>query len=259
VTRQIPLLVSIAGFLVLLAGCSDAPDIVFRPANRVVLAEFFTFSRCSYCPYAARALDSVARESDDSLVVIADHRREDGDTLSPTCVEDRANLYQESGGGEPATSFDGGPVVRTADPGDDYPTFHAQFLAAHSIDPYAVLTVSGNITASVCSVTVRAAGVDSTPAESLRVFIVICEDSVRNHLVGNADTIFNHVMRAMLPDENGTAVVLTRDDTVNVTQTVEVAPFWNPAQLRAVAFVQEMSTLRVLQAACCQLVTQEGP
>lgn len=256
-TRLFLLLLPSAGCLVLLAGCSDAPVRVFRPTNRVVLAEFFTFSRCSYCPYAARALDSVARESDDSLVVIADHRREDGDTLSPTCVEDRANLYQESGGGEPATSFSGGPVVRTTGPPENYPTFHAQFLAAHSIDPYAVLAVSGNVTASVCSVTVRAAGVDSTPAESLRVFIVICEDSVRSHLIGNADTIFNHVMRAMLPDENGTAVALTLDDTINVTQTVTVAPFWNPAHLRAVAFVQEMSTLRVLQAASCRLASQE--
>jgi hypothetical protein len=223
----------------------------------VVLAEFFTFSRCSYCPYAARALDSVARESDDSLVVIADHRREDGDTLSPACVEARAELYQEAGGGEPATAFDGGPIVRTTGPADNYPTFHAQFLAAHSIDPYAVLTVSGNITASVCSVTARAAGVDSTPTESLRVFIAICEDSVRNHLVGNADTIFNHVMRAMLPDENGTAVTLTQSDTVSVTRTVAVAGFWNPTQLRAVAFVQEMGTLRVLQAASCRLTGKE--
>lgn len=256
-TRQVLLLPAIAGCLALLAGCSDAPVIVFRPTNRVVLAEFFTFSRCSYCPYAARALDSVARESDDSLVVIADHRREDGDTLSPAYVEARANLYRESGGGEPATSFDGGPLVRTADPADDYPTFHGQFLAAHSIDPYAVLTVSGHVAASVCSVTVAAAGVDSTPTESLRVFIVICEDSVRYHLVGNSDTIFNHVMRAMLPDENGTAVALTQNDTVNVTRTVAVAPSWNPAHLRAVAFVQELSTLRVLQAASCRLTSQE--
>ncbi|MEO0078427.1 MAG: hypothetical protein ABIK86_05455, partial [candidate division WOR-3 bacterium] len=68
--------------LVALTRCSSAPEVSIIPTNRVVLAELFTWQRCSYCPYAARTLDSLAREFADSVVVVAYHRRVAGDTLS---------------------------------------------------------------------------------------------------------------------------------------------------------------------------------
>jgi len=234
--------------LVLLAGCSDAPVIPLVPQDRVVLAEFFTFSRCGYCPYAARALDSVAAESGDSLVVIAWHRRVAGDTLSPLYAESRAAFYQEPGGGEPATVFDGGDVVRTAGPEYNYETFHNQLLAAKSIRPKAQLELAGTVGTAACSILVRAWGIDSTPAESLRLFVTICEDSVLSRLPGNAETLFNRVLRYLLPDENGLAVALTPTDTLETVQRCALQPFWNPFRLGAVAFVQDMATRKVLQA-----------
>ncbi|MEO0081063.1 MAG: hypothetical protein ABIL25_02075 [candidate division WOR-3 bacterium] len=92
--------------------CSDAPELEIIPTNRVVLAELFTWQRCVYCPYAAHTLESLATEFKDSVVVITHHRRVAGDTLSPDYVETRRALYYDTGG-EPATVFDGGPVVRT--------------------------------------------------------------------------------------------------------------------------------------------------
>jgi hypothetical protein len=248
----------LAGCLVLLAGCSEAPTVALVPTNRVVLAEFFTFSRCVYCPYAARALDSVAQGSADSLVIIAWHRREDGDTLSPTYVESRSALYGEAGGGEPATAFDGGALIRTSGPSYNHTAFQDAYSVAKTHDPLVRLAVSATISTSVCSVAAQVVGVDSTPGETLHLFVVFCEDSVHSQLIGNAETLFNHVVRGMLPDENGTAMVLTRNDTFNFARTAELAPFWNPARLRVVAFVQDLNTLQVLQAAQCRPTIWEG-
>jgi thiol-disulfide isomerase/thioredoxin len=234
--------------LVALAGCSDAPELRIVPTNRVVLAEFFTWQRCSYCPYAAHALDSVAREFGDSVVVVAFHRRVAGDTLSPEYVEARRAFYYD-GGGEPATVFDGGPPVRTSGPEYNYETFRNYALAAKSVTPKVQLSLDTEMDSAGGEIAVTVSGVDSTPAETLQLFLVLVEDSVRGGLPGATDSVFNRVMRAMLPDENGRSLVLTRNDTLQVHETFGLAPFWHRQLLGAVAFVQEMDTKRVLQAA----------
>lgn len=218
------------------------------PTNRIVLAEFFTWQRCVYCPHAAHALESLATEFHDSVVVVAYHRRVAGDTLSPEHVEARRGLYYDTGG-EPATIFDGGPVVRTPGPQHNYPTFRSHILAARSVTPRAQIEVAAVLESLSGEVAVRAWGVDSTPAGSLRLFVVVTEDSVRTTLPGATDSVFCHVVRALLPDTNGRSVRLARADTVEVVLPFEPAAFWNHARLAATAFVQEMSSRRILQAA----------
>ena len=124
--------------------------------------------RCGYCPYAARALDSVAADFPDSMVVIAYHRRVAGDTLSPGYAETRMGIYYSSGG-EPATTFDGGNVVRTSGPEYNYPTFHAMTVAARNVVPGAQLGVSAKAGDSVGTVTVWATGVSATPTDTFRL------------------------------------------------------------------------------------------
>ncbi len=245
------LLCLLAAALVALAGCSEAPELQIIPTNRVVLVEFFTFVRCVYCPYAAHALDSLAEEFADSLVVIAYHRRVAGDTLCPEYVETRRRLYYDSGG-EPATVFDGGDVIRTSGPEHNYETFRNYILAARSVTPKAQLSLEATLATGTGTVRVRATGVDSTPVESLRLFIVVQEDSVRTCPSGATDSVFNGVMRQMLPDENGTRVSLLKGDTLVVEETFPIKEFWNRSMLGAVAFVQDMTTRKILQTAFCR-------
>lgn len=235
--------------LALLLGCSDAPEVPLVPTNRVVLAELFTWQRCPYCPHAARALDSLAREFSDSVVVIAYHRRVAGDTLSPGYVESRRALYYESGG-EPATVFDGGEVVRTLGPEHNYQTFRNYILAARSLAPKVQLELAVTLDSVVGTVVVSASGVDSTPAGSLRLFVAITEDSLPATQAGATDTVFNSVMRAMLPDSSGRAIRLSRADTVRIEERFEPAESWHTSWLAATAWVQEIETRRVLQATC---------
>lgn len=238
----------VAAILLLVVACSDAPLVPLVPTNRIVLAEFFTWQRCVYCPYAAHTLDSLVREFQDSVVVIAYHRRVAGDTLSPAYVEVRRALYYETGG-EPATVFDGGEVVRTPGPQHNYTIFRNYILGAKSTKPKIQLDLDAAIGTDTGRVIVRVWGVDSTPAETLRLFTVITEDSVPATLTGATDSVFNSVMRALLPDPSGRPVVLSRADTIEVIERFSLAGFWNRSRLAVVAFVQRVTTREVLQAA----------
>jgi thiol-disulfide isomerase/thioredoxin len=239
----------------LAAGCSDAPEVTLIPTNRVVLAELFTWQRCSYCPYAAHALESLATEFDDSLVVIAYHRRMAGDTLSPAYVENRCEHYYTSGG-EPATVFDGGSPVRTSGPEQNLEVFRNQILAARSVTPKVQLAVQATFDSMSGTVTTTVAGVDSTPGETLRFFVVVVEDSVSASLVGATDSLFDNVMRAMLPSHEGRPVLVGPRDSVVVTEGFTALPHWRPNKLGLVVFVQQPSTGRVLQAARIARLTQ---
>ncbi|MGQ9678509.1 MAG: hypothetical protein ACUVUD_04435 [bacterium] len=233
--------------LPIILGCSDAPLIPLVPTNRVVLVELFTWQRCVYCPYAAHTLDSLKKEFSDSVVVVAYHRRVVGDTFSPTYVEERRAFYYESGG-EPATVFDGGPVVRTPGPEYNYETFKNSILGAKSVLPGVEMALTVQSDSSRAMIEVFVLGVDSTPQESLRLFLVITEDSLSEALPGATDSVFNDVMRAMLPDVNGLPCKLRRGDTLRFEQTVVFAPYWESKHLKVVSFVQLPSTRRVLQA-----------
>jgi hypothetical protein len=92
-------------------------------------------------------------------------------------------------------------------------------------------------------------GVDSTPAETLRLFSVVVEDRVRATLVGATDTLFDRVMRAMLPSYEGRPIVVGPRDSVTVTEHFPVPSHWQPDELGLVVFVQQPSNGRVLQAA----------
>lgn len=238
----------VLGGLALKAGCSDAPLVPLVPTNRVVLAELFTWQRCVYCPYAAHTLDSLVREFADSVVVIAYHRRLAGDTFSPDYVEARRRFYYDTGG-EPATVFDGGQVVRTPGPPYNYETFRNHILGARSATPKVQLELGVLLDSAAGMAMVRVWGVDSTPAESLRLFVVVTEDSVAATLAGATDSVFNGVMRALLPDTSGRPIRLTRADTVQLTEHFPLAAPWQRDRLALAVFVQDMKTRRVLQVA----------
>jgi thiol-disulfide isomerase/thioredoxin len=248
ITGRFGLLVGL-GALAVLAGCSEAPVLEIRPTNRVVLAEYFTWMRCGYCPYAARALDSVVADFEDSLVVIAYHRRVAGDTLSPEYVESRKMFYYSTNG-EPATVFDGGEVVWTPGPEYNYSTFRGKTVVARNVVPGAQLGISATAGDSVGTVAVWATGVSATPTATLKLFVVLVEDSVHAHLLGAYDTTYRHVMRQMLPGVEGEPVNLAVGDTVVKEYGFRFQSFWSRPMMGVVAFVQNSETHEVLQAAC---------
>uniref|UniRef100_A0A7C6A8V2 Omp28-related outer membrane protein n=1 Tax=candidate division WOR-3 bacterium TaxID=2052148 RepID=A0A7C6A8V2_UNCW3 len=227
--------------------CSEAPEVKPTPTERIVLAELFTWARCPYCPYAARALDSLAKEMKDSVAIIAYHRRLGGDTLSPELVEQRRAFYYEAGG-EPAVLFDGTGPVWTSDPNEDYETYKNYLIGRRNQKSPLRLHLETSIQADTGIIKTTVVVIDSIPANDLRILVVLYEDSVRFWLPGASDSIFSRVMRLMIPDENGIACALAFLDSVGKEVRFPLNQNWNRNQLGVVAFVQDFTTKEVLQA-----------
>jgi thiol-disulfide isomerase/thioredoxin len=231
----------------ILLCCSEAPEQKPIPTERIVLAELFTWARCPYCPYAARALDSLAKEYRDSIAIIAYHRRVGGDTLSPDLVEARRSFYYDAGG-EPAVLFDGSGPVWTTDPSQDYQTYKDYIIGRRNRKSPLRLHLESSVRADTGIIKTSLVAIDSILATDLRICAVLYEDSVRFWLPGASDSIFNRVMRMMIPNQNGIACTLAFGDSITKEVRFTLNQTWNQTQLGVVTFVQSFTTKEVLQA-----------
>lgn len=235
------------GFLfcsILLLSCSEAPKVEITPYNRVVLCEFFTHIRCTYCPYAAKVLDSLEKEFNDSIAIIAYHRRRLGDTLSPNYVEDRANFYYQDNI-EPTTFFDGEGPVRTEDPTLNYQVFKGMIERKRGIKPKVQLYLQDSLFTNTLKLKATLIRVDTIKFDSLRLFFILTEDSVRCYLPGGSDSIFNKVARFIWPDANGIPISLNQD-TIKREYILSWREIWDKERIQIVAFIQDKLSKEVL-------------
>uniref|UniRef100_A0A7C4TCU6 Omp28-related outer membrane protein n=1 Tax=candidate division WOR-3 bacterium TaxID=2052148 RepID=A0A7C4TCU6_UNCW3 len=235
----------IACFL-FISSCSDAPKIKKEPAGRIVLAEFFTFARCIFCPYAEEGLDSLSKEFGDSLAIIAYHRRVLGDTLSPAYTAVRESLYtiQTS----PIVVFDGLHKVQTEKPEDDYPTYKNYILSERGRTTPLKLSIESNVNLYSVHLKITIIPVDSLGSGDFRLFLVLTEDSVYFRQIGAPDSIFYFVARRMIPDEQGIPVNPVYPDSIVKEIDFNLQSNWQINKLGIVGFVQDMETKEVLQA-----------
>jgi len=211
------------------------------------LAELFTWARCAYCPYAAQALDSLAKEYQDSIAIIAYHRRLGGDTLSPDLVETRRSFYYDAGG-EPAVLFDGTGPIWTSDPNQNYETYKDHIIGRRSRKSPLRIYLESSVRVDTGIIKTMVVAIDSILATDLRICAVLYEDSVRFWLPGATDSVFNRVMRLMIPDENGIACTLALGDSITKEVRFTLNHNWNQIQLGVVSFVQSFATKEVLQS-----------
>lgn len=231
----------------LLLSCSEAPIIEEKPTGRIVLAEFFTFARCSFCPEAEHTLDSLSREYEDSLAVIAYHRRVGGDTISPEYVSSREALYGITS--SPATVFDGiSGIVQTENPEQNYSVFKGWIINNRNIAPKLRLHLEKNLVLDSVNLKLHIVSVDSIESSEYRVFFVLYEDSVYFAQIGAPDSTFYYVARKMIPDEQGILTDLFYPDSLVKEVDFNLQSNWNIEKLGIVAFVQNMDTKEVLQA-----------
>ncbi|MCX7994157.1 MAG: Omp28-related outer membrane protein [candidate division WOR-3 bacterium] len=232
--------------ILLITFCSDSPQIKIEPGDRIVLAEFFTFARCVYCPYAEHALDSLLKEYGDSLAVIAYHRRALGDTLSPPYVAVRESLYNIQT--SPIVVFDGLQKIQTEKPEDNYPVYKNCIISERNRKTKLRLNLESTLKGDVVSLKVNIVVIDSIKDSEHRLFIVLVEDSVFFKQVGAPDSIFYFVMRKMIPDAKGITVNLVYPDSLIEERNCLIQSNWNVNKLGVVAFVQDMETKEVIQA-----------
>jgi hypothetical protein len=233
-------------FLLLLCHCSDSPEIKPEPTGRIVLAEDFSFARCAYCPYAEDALDSLAREYGDSLAVLVYHRRQLGDTLSPAYVAVRESLYQITS--SPTVVFDGTHIVQTEDPDQDYEVYKNNIVLERNRDAKLTMDLKAEIVTNIVNLTLHTEVKDSVNSDSCRLFFVIYEGEVFFKQTGAPDSIFDYVVRKILPSEQGIPMTLAFPDSLTNEENFSVSPDWDPDKIGVVAFIQDMKTKEVLQA-----------
>ncbi len=233
--------------LVILICCSESPIDVPEKSERIVLAEDFSFARCTYCPYAEHALDSLSREYGESLAVIIYHRRQLGDTLSPPYIATRESLYHILS--SPTVVFDGIHIVQTENPNDDYMIYKQYITTQKSAKTKLFLHLDSELSADSVDVTVNIGAMDSLNNNHLNLFLVVYENDVFFKQLGAPDSIFDYVVRKIVPDENGMEFEIDYLDSLTKQVSFALSPNWNTDKLGIVAFVQDMETKEVLQAA----------
>ncbi|MEO0072175.1 MAG: Omp28-related outer membrane protein [candidate division WOR-3 bacterium] len=238
---------------ILFLSCSQAPINPFENTGRNVLAELFTWARCVYCPYAAQALDSLAKEYADSVIVIAYHRRISQDTLSPIYVENRREFYYNTGA-EPVVFFDGNGPVRTENPSMNYNTYKGYIQLARSRPAPLKILLTTQVVNDSAVVNAKLIPTGLINSNNLRVLFVVTEDRIRFSLSGATDSIFNNVMRAMLPTETGISYIPQIGETTNFEIKFPIHPSWDRANLKVVVFVQNFNTKEIIQSAQKRLI-----
>lgn len=233
--------------ITLIVSCSEAPEVVEEPTERVVLAEFFTFARCTYCPWAEHALDSLSHEYGDSLAVIAYHRRITGDTLSPEYVSTREALYGITT--SPSTVFDGiSGVVQTEDPSQNYPIFKGWIIQRRNVSSSLKLSMEIDVVSSSVNLTLHIVSIDSVEDGDYRLFLVLYEDDVYFAQAGAPESTFHYVVRKMVPDEQGIPIDLFYPDSLVKEIDFNLQSDWNQDKCGIVAFIQDIDTKEVVQA-----------
>lgn len=232
--------------MVWVQSCSDAPTVSEEPTGRVVLAELFTYARCTFCPFAEHALDSLAREYGDSLAVIAYHRRQLGDTLSPAYVAVRESLYQITT--SPAVVFDGIELVQTEDPDANYGVYRGWIVNERNRTPGLRLHIEASIVSPVLNLRLHIVTYDSLGPGDYHYFFAVYEDSLYFAQSGAPESTFAYVMREMVPNVYGSSISLPYPDSSVYEESVVLKSSWNVDKLGVVAFVQDMTSHDVLQS-----------
>lgn len=232
--------------IALLLSCSEAPKIEAELSPRVVLAELFTYARCTYCPFSEHALDSLSEEYGDSIAVIAHHRRILGDTLSPPYVAVRESLYQIDV--SPIVVFDGVHVVQTEDPSQNYSTYQNYIIERKTVAPKLRLYLETTVISSSVNLKLHIVAIDSIEDGDYSLFFTVYEDSVYFAQSGAPESTFSYVMRKMIPDAYGAPITIAYPDSFIEEVDFDLEPTWHHEKIGVVAFIQDMETKEVLQA-----------
>ncbi len=222
----------------LIYGCSWMPTQPEQVTNRIVLLEVFGYARCSNCHLAEQQADELSTYYPDSIAVLIYHQSTLGDTLSPQpFTNERADWYEIHEA--PTALFDGVSKI-TGAPGDnEYPTvFNSRRTNPSPID----IGLESSLAGLSGEIHLSTQVIDTLPDDTLKLFTIIFEDSVEFIQSGAHDSIFSHVVRAVLPDMSGIIYQPGLDTTLYFINK------WNPEMVGVISFIQNIETKQVLNS-----------
>jgi len=215
--------------------------------DRNVLVEFITQFACTNCPYGEEALHNLMDQyGADRLCVVAYH------DLTPVGTDEtiaRIDWYTDNpefpgqAGAYPIAVFDGGRIVEGS---PSVPTAQADYEFEIELrlaqDSPLTLELTGDLSGARASLTAKVKVMDALPAGTYVLRTVVLEDDV-----SFAHDLFPYVARDLLDDEVLTLTAV--GDSTEVVYDVTIDGGWNPANLDAMAFVQNDDTMEIVQSA----------
>ncbi len=227
--------------------CSFAVGTAGGLVDRNVLVEFITTFSCVNCPFGEEALNNLMDEyGADRLCVVAYH------DLPPVGTDetiDRIDWYTDNDdfpgeeGTYPTAVFDGGRIVVGS---SSVPVAQADYEfeieLRQAIGSPLLLRLVGDLGGARASLTAKVRVMDPLPAGTYILRTVVVEDDI-----SFAHELFPYVARALLDDEMFTLTAV--GDSTEMIYGVTIDPSWNPANLDAIAFVQNDDTMEIVQSA----------
>ncbi|HVP57982.1 MAG TPA: hypothetical protein VMU02_07765 [bacterium] len=235
------------------ADCSFT--VLPKGVERVALVELFTTNKCQNCPKAEAALNTMLTEFGlDRLVVVAYHDKPsdapNSDGLATDETDARIGWYtaDENYFPEqwPIAVFDGLRPMAGAETADQAAALYRFEISSRLevVSPIQ-LTLTGQIgeTSGNVAAGVKVAG--RLPGDPLVLRFAVIENEVSYN--GYFAKVFDFVTRDLLDDQ--TLTLAAYGDSTHVEQDFAVQAGWVTDNMDVIAFVQDISTREVLQAA----------
>lgn len=228
---------------------------VSHAAQRIVVAEEFTATWCTYCPGAARGLDELYERTYDSVVVIAYHSSSSDPFYTQESAQ-RASYYNISG--YPTAYFDGIiSEVGGLHYGTMFPFYKRDFNQRKNIPSNLNIDLSVNYDPGTNTGTVTAI-IQNTSSSSISgiLHFVIVENNIPYNWQGMTELDF--VVRDMLPDANGESVTIPANGTITRSRNFTISSSWNENNCHIVVFVQA-SSKEIYQGAETGIIQEPEP
>ncbi len=225
-----------------------AADFTLTPESggtttRVVLAELFTATWCTYCPYSEEAIDRLADEYGQSyLAVLQYHPTVGADPFGTAETDEREQLYGAVASGLPQIYFEG--TVNLQHSYDQtYDDYKAVVDSLLSVPASVEMNLHASLQGDTLGIEVALDPTGQVPAGSFECWVVVYEDNLE-FSAPNGQNHFRYTVRDMLP---------VWDVSISGAESREwlasVDPAWKTDDLGVVAFLQSPTTHKVLQAA----------
>lgn len=203
-----------------------------------VVLEIGTGTWCTYCPGAANGAHDLLANGK-QVAVIENHN---GDPFTNNASNARNSYYGITG--YPTANFDGtAPYVggQACPNGNVYGGYLPLYNSAYAVLSPLTIDISGTNAGNTYSITLSIHKLNTITATDLKVHLVLTESNIATAPWPGSGGCMNevdHVMRIMVPDENGTPLSFATGDFQFINLTFQKDASWVTGECELVAFVQ---------------------
>jgi hypothetical protein len=219
--------------------------------NRTALIEHFTSTGDMASRRADSTLNELANSNPLDILDIQYHTSFSGadpfNETNPVDPRTRASLYQLST--VPVSILNGGTTGKYIyNYSDNFPD--TTFVKNQSlIDPLFLIDLKKNQTANSLVATADIRPLNELHGHQVTLHMAVIERLVRGVTGANGDTLFESVLKTLLPDTSFTEDWFPGISNKSVSRSWNFAHVYNPDEIRVIAFIQDENTREIYQAA----------